>query len=275
MRMLFFAALGAASITTSAANAAGPQPAFNWTGFYVGGNVGGMWSRSEVGDLTGPVFPAYLFINGGIPTLILGQIATLPGATGNSSALMGGLQAGYNWQMDRFVLGFEADVDGTRIRNTATSSASRVLGLPTQIVSTNYTTSIDWTASLRLRAGVSFDRALIYVTGGPALARIKLDTNTTMVAPAGSFLPVGSSTAAGSGSSTRVGWTFGIGGEWALNNAWSIAAEYRRTNFGTFSATNAVQIPDGLGTIFATGSPDVRVSTDQVTARLNYRFGGR
>ncbi|MFH1343705.1 MAG: hypothetical protein ABIL01_21235 [Pseudomonadota bacterium] len=34
-------------------------------------------------------------------------------------------------------------------------------------------------------------------------------------------------------------------------------------------------VPDGFGTTFATGTGSSRLTVDQATARLNYRFGGR
>lgn len=59
-----------------------PPPAFSWTGFYAGGNVGGVWASP-------------------------------------SSSVIGGGQIGYNWQPGWLMLGAEADIEGMRLRHSA------------------------------------------------------------------------------------------------------------------------------------------------------------
>jgi outer membrane immunogenic protein len=85
-------------------------------------------------------------------------------------------------------------------------------------------------------------------------------------------LPAGTFTSTNGGSTTRWGWTVGGGLEWTFNNNWSQAGEYRHTDFGSRGAT--VNIPDGLGGTFAPATTNARLTVDQATARLNYRFGG-
>lgn len=63
--------------------------AFDWNGFYLGGNVGG--GRADV-DWTYQPF---------------GETAHHDG-----KGFLGGVQAGYNWQIDGFVIGAEADFLG-------------------------------------------------------------------------------------------------------------------------------------------------------------------
>ena len=66
-------------------------PAFSWTGFYLGANAGWAWSKGD------------------------GTIA-FGGPSGNFSGdgngFLGGAQIGYNWQMDNWVFGLEADFQG-------------------------------------------------------------------------------------------------------------------------------------------------------------------
>ena len=116
-------------------------------------------------------------------------------------------------------------------------------------------------------------RALFYVTGGAAVAEIGGSTTTLTNGP-GIGLPAGTFTAGNGGSTTRWGWTIGGGLEWAISNNWSLAGEYRHTDFGRRATT--FDIPSGLdaGPIFATGTSSSKLTVDQVTARLNYRFGG-
>jgi outer membrane immunogenic protein len=51
-----------------------------------------------------------------------------------------------------------------------------------------------------------------------------------------------------------------------------VAAEYRHSDFGRIGG--GFTIPDGFGTAFVTRTNSTRVTTDQATLRLNYRFGG-
>ena len=51
-----------------------------------------------------------------------------------------------------------------------------------------------------------------------------------------------------------------------------MAGEYRYTDFG--NRGTAFTIPDGFGGVFATGTSSSRLTVEQATFRLNYRFGG-
>jgi outer membrane immunogenic protein len=253
-------------------------PAFSWTGFYVGANVGGAWTPGTGGSEFAPVFAPFIVLPPAvaIPTVIPGQLAQLGGG-GSGSGVIGGGQIGYNWQVQQFVLGVEADIVGTGLKGS-TASASRTIGAPlfaapvTQTVTVNFG-HIDWMASFRGRVGFAADRALFYVTGGAAVAELGGST-TTLVNSPGISTPAGTFTASNGGSTTRWGYTVGAGIEWAFNQNWSLAGEYRYTDFGNRSST--FDIPSGLpaAPIFSTNNASSRLSVDQVTARLNYRFGG-
>jgi outer membrane immunogenic protein len=69
-----------------------PPLAYNWTGFYVGGNVGYSWGRAR-NDLELAPF-------------------SLPW-TDKLDGWLGGGQAGYNWQFGKLVFGLEADLQAT------------------------------------------------------------------------------------------------------------------------------------------------------------------
>jgi outer membrane immunogenic protein len=268
------AAAGAADMTVKAAPIPmGPAP-FSWTGFYVGANVGGAWTPNNGGSDFGPLFPPFIVLapQAAIPTLIPGQLDVL-GGTGRQSGVIGGGQVGYNWQVNQFVLGVEADAVGTGL-NGSSGTATRSFGPPILLATVNQTVTvdfgrIDWMASFRGRAGFAVDRALFYVTGGAAVAGIAGSTTTVVNGP-GIAIPAGTFVATNGGDRTRWGWTVGSGVEWAFSQNWSVAGEYRHTDFGNRATT--FNIPDGLGGIFATGTSSSRLTVDQATARLNYRF---
>ena len=81
-------------------------PVYNWTGFYIGGNIGYGWGKSD-NDFADAVT--------GFATVPMGSDTT------NVNGVIGGLQAGYNWQTDSFVFGLETDVQmsGQKISGTA------------------------------------------------------------------------------------------------------------------------------------------------------------
>jgi outer membrane immunogenic protein len=249
-------------------------PAFSWTGPYIGAHIGGGQSRTGGDNSFDPLFPGFIVLppTAAIPTVFPGQLSGIGGG-GNKSGIIGGGQIGYNWQVKQFVFGAEADIDATGLRGS-TASASRSFGPPvllgtvTQTVDINYG-AIDWMASFRARFGFAADRALFYATGGAALAQFGGST-TTVTNGAGISTPAGTFTAANGGSSTRWGWTIGGGIEWAFHKNWSLAGEYRHTDFGSRSVT--VSIPDGFGALFATRTISSKLTIDQLTARLNFRF---
>ena len=221
------ATAGAADMAVKARPMAAPPPAFSWTGFYIGANIGGAWTPEQrqlrfwtaVPGLyrpgaerrdTRPSFP------GNWPRLT---------GNGNSSGVIGGGQIGYNWQVNQFVLGVEADLVGTDLKGSS-GSATRTFGPPLILATVTQTVTvdfghIDWMASFRGRLGFAADRALFYVTGGAAVAEIGGSTTTVVNSPT-IAIPAGTFTASNGGSTTRWGWTVGGGIEWAFTRtgAW-------------------------------------------------------
>jgi outer membrane immunogenic protein len=190
-----------------------PAPVHNWTGFYIGANIGGGWNRGGGDEFC---------ID---PTGVLNAAAcqVLPsGSHVNSSGIIGGGQLGYNWQIGQTVLGFETDFQGSDIQGSTTVTGpfgfagAPGLALPAGM----YTASekIDWLGTVRGRVGfVAWDRALIFATGGLAYGHIV--ANSLFTAP-----NVGTNYS-GSASVTKTGWTVGGGFEYAFTNNWSAKIE--------------------------------------------------
>jgi outer membrane immunogenic protein len=269
-------AASAADMAYKAAPVAMAPAPFSWTGFYVGANVGGAWTGNNGGSDFGPLFPPFIVLapQAAIPTLIPGQLDVLGGG-GRRSGFIGGGQIGYNYQVNQFVFGVEADAVGTDLKGSS-ASATRSFGPPILLATVNQTVTvdfgrIDWMASFRGRAGFAVNQALFYVTGGAAVAGIGGSTTTVVNGP-GIAIPAGTFVATNGGSTTRWGWTVGGGVEWAFSQNWSVAGEYRHTDFGNRSTI--FDIPSGLpaAPIFFTGTSSSRLTVDQATARLNYRF---
>src|SRR5690242_20336216 len=86
-------------------------PAFNWSGFYLGGSVGGHWGNDRITTTTDTA--------GGFGVAGAAAIDALSPTTLKPQGFIGGVQAGYNWQVNTFLVGVEADaswLDGTATR---------------------------------------------------------------------------------------------------------------------------------------------------------------
>jgi outer membrane immunogenic protein len=200
-----------------------PAPVYNWTGFYIGGSVGYGWG-------SGAIDPRAIGTQNGEfpdgPGQVAAQIAGLTPSNTNLGGVLGGVQAGYNWQFNRLVLGVETDFSGADIKGSASSNVNfPVVGFPPAAVATALTTSerLNSFGTLRGRAGFTvFDQVLLYVTGGFAFGQanssiaVAQTENTT-----DTFTP-----SAANASRTLTGWTVGGGGEWAFGGNWSVKAEY-------------------------------------------------
>jgi outer membrane immunogenic protein len=176
-----------------------PAPIYNWTGFYLGVDIGGSWGNANL---------------------------WVPGNYGNSfshnasnDGVIGGGFIGYNYQINNFVLGLQGEFDGTGNGNSRYTS-------PVGYYSDVYQTSFnqDWIASIDGRLGYSapsWDRFLVYAIGGVAWSQQSADlTNLT--------------TGYGvSRSNTRTGYDVGGGLEYAFTNNWTGRIEYRYYNFGS------------------------------------------
>ncbi|HEY4847034.1 MAG TPA: outer membrane protein [Methylocella sp.] len=239
-RQILLASVGAAAIAGSAFAAdlpyRGPPPAylppppiFTWSGLYVGGQIGYAWGND-------PINMSVL----GIPTDFFDD---------RPRGVIGGAHVGYNLQIAQWVVGLEGSVDGSSLKGTATAAGGLALD-----------TFADVQGSIRARAGIAFDRVLIYATGGAAFAGITNHYFDTLGAVTG-FPGTTESI-----SKTRAGWTVGGGLEYAVTNNWSIRAEYRYSDFGRY---NDFPFP------FATLTTVVfqhHLTENQVQAGVSYKF---
>jgi outer membrane immunogenic protein len=192
---------------------------YDWTGFYIGGHVGYGWAQNDWRDA-------------------FGLAVSNPG-----NGFLGGGQAGFNYQIGQFVLGAEGDFSWAGINGGTTA-----LGIPGPGASFN--TNVNWTSTLTGRAGLAFDRWLVYGKGGVAWANSKFSTNNYTF-PANVDV-----------TNTRLGWTAGAGVEYAFAPAWSAKLEYNYLDFGNQSVS------------FAPGtSTNIDQQIHEVKFGVNYKFG--
>jgi outer membrane immunogenic protein len=193
-----------------------PPAAVNWTGFYVGANAGYAWGKTDVRASAtpafGPEFQDYFNSNG--------TFGLKP------KGFVGGAQAGFNYQTGVWVYGLKADVQSF---NATASRDTGIIAAPvgqTGGFQDKFDTS--WLVTIRPRLGVTIDRALIYATGGMAIAELKLSQQSSICSGGLCLAHLD-----GAASSTKVGWVVGGGVEHALTGNWSVKAEYLYVDFGT------------------------------------------
>jgi outer membrane immunogenic protein len=182
--------------------------AWNWTGCFAGGHVGGIWdnekwvNRTPGGDFYGELLGEHT-VNG----------------------VIGGGQAGCDYQFaGPFVIGVQGDIGFTDASGAHASIHE---------IGVAYHSRVENLASVTGRFGYAFDRFLGYVRGGAAWERDNYWATQTMLG-----LPYTT-------RETRSGWTIGVGGEYAFTNYLSAFVEYNYYDFGS-SAVPLTPLVPGL-----------------------------
>ena len=246
------AAASAADMAVKAPPMAAPVAIYNWTGFYVGGNIGYGWGQADNNFFPLPS-PAQ-FVNLAVQDL-----------NSDPRGVIGGGQIGYNWQRGKFVYGFEADIQGADVTGRVTVTPiiqNNGTPFPSGFLASGE--RLTWFGTVRGRFGFApVDRLLLYVTGGFAYGNVDYYSETN-------FRPVGTTQYLASFSNTKIGWTVGAGGEWAFANNWSVKAEYLFIDLGNQNAVvnaNPLLPPFQVAYSWKTQEHIARVG-------LNYKWGG-
>jgi outer membrane immunogenic protein len=201
-----------------------------WTGFYGGLNVGGAFGSSR---------NAFTIAGFGLPSF-----NTSP------SGVVGGGEAGYNWQAGPWVLGLEASFEGSGLSGSRTAPCLPPL---CGAFSASYAQRLSWFGTLRPRIGYALGNWLFYATGGGVLGEVE----TTVTAASGSFV------ATDNRSGTRDGWTLGGGVEVGFAPGWSAKIEYLYLDLGGHTTTYLLNPPISNAS---------RLSANVITTGVNYRF---
>lgn len=122
----------------------------------------------------------------------------------------------------------------------------------------------DWMATLRPRIGYAFDRALVYATGGLALAHLKYVEQAIDTAGNSENTNI---------STVKAGWTLGGGIEYAFPNRWMLRGEYLYTKFERLNADTLASIVSFLPPTPLVYSHHVDFSYSIARAALIYRLG--
>jgi outer membrane immunogenic protein len=202
-------------------------PVYDWTGYYVGGFGGGGLGNHNYNNANGPAGFANFTANY------------------DSTGVIGGGEAGYNWQSGSILFGVEASGFWSGIKG---SDTTQQLGVIDQ-------SNLRWGGSLVARGGVTVDRLLLFFTGGWAFGDI-LHTSTAAGFPVDQF------------TNHQSGLTAGGGIAYAITNNLIGKIEYRYYDFGRYDRTGNPLTPNGQLPYSVNSTYSV------VTLGLDFKFGG-
>jgi outer membrane immunogenic protein len=214
--------------------------------------------------------------------------------SGHKAAYTIGPFVGYRVQWGNWVVGIEGDWSYKNSESSLSQSSAASIA----VTGSNYVRTDQVAGSVKQKSDSSIRArvgtlvtplSLLYVTGGVAFAEISgsfayggslflcpggSSSAATCVTP--SSTSVATATTAVTWSDTRVGSTVGAGWETEIAPRWKARAEYRYTDFGTYTKTFglATRCTGSSGAASScTGSPSSSVSIDLKESFHTFRIG--
>jgi opacity protein-like surface antigen len=195
----------------SAFSQSNDRPSKNhWSGFYIAGSLGNFQNNSSV--YSDNIYGSYS-----------------PNATYASKINKNnlGIQAGYNWNINSYILGLELDVNPSKIskstcrgsQDPTTSCGDYYYGTLTLV------NEISYKGAIKGRVGYEFSDFMIYASGGVAFVKA---TNTLNVdCPSGcGASDANAITTSSTVSKNSINFTYGFGAEYALDKSWKLGVDY-------------------------------------------------
>jgi outer membrane immunogenic protein len=192
-----------AAALLSAPALAGPPPApFNWSGFYVGVNGGGMDFKTKDGEFTNS---PNSFWN-----------------TDRKEVGIGGIHGGFQGQWGNLVVGIEGAWDGVLGQGFSTHPGTVAAGTPCGYGFGDELCAARINDILQIgpRVGFAMGQWMIYGTGG--YARAEVESRGIFISNGNAFDIV---------SRHQNGWYWGGGFEWLVMNGFVIGIEYKHFDF--------------------------------------------
>jgi high affinity Mn2+ porin len=221
--------------------------AYDWSGFYAGGNMGVGWGKSNWTAAPG--------VSGS--TNLFQTIDTF----NESGSFFAGVQTGYNYVLpNRILLG--AEVDATFPAFQTVPSGVNPFGLgfggisaftAPNVGAVNLAETMLWSGTARGRIGYALGHWLFYATGGFAWAYNEQ-----------ALTQVGSAGLSQSVFLWRLGWAAGGGVEVPIAPHWTARLEYLYTGYGNHNTTYFLGAVQPINADF---------SVQEVRAGLDYQFG--
>jgi outer membrane immunogenic protein len=245
----------AADYAAPAYKAPPPAPYYNWSGYYIGFNIGGQWNEVDRS------FPAATNPAGGF-------VRGLPFSTDNNDGIFG-FHAGLQYQWGYWVLGVETALSAGfhEMRGVTGALPVSVGGAPGFTANTSGEHKVTNIFTVGPKLGYAFDRWMIYGTGGYASADLKgsyCNATTGICGPAVTFQ---------NGASRNSGWYAGAGIDYMIHKGSLVdvilGAEYQHWDVDSKNAFCASAA--GCGT--ATGADyDLSAKGDIFRAKLTIKY---
>lgn len=243
-----------------------PPPVLNWSGFYIGGNLGGGWASTDWKNNFDPGCPG----NGAFAV-------TSCDFPSNSTSFIGGGQLGARWQIGMWVVGIEGMTDYARFNSVGLESSYAAAGIPPSTEYQNDANKLSNLYTVTGQAGLAWDRTLWYAKGGLAMSSLNRSTQT--VAPPVAPFPLIWNTSA---SQPAIGWTVGTGVEYrpaSWSNV-SVGLEYDYIHLTANNASTCASLNNPAGSVFCgtTGGTvpvlysGFNANINEVLVRFNYNF---
>jgi outer membrane immunogenic protein len=260
-----------------------PPLEMDWTGWYLGVNVGyGIGADpATMSTVSGSAFPTLGY---GVP--IYGNPRSF---SIDPKGVTGGGQFGYNFQVSPlWLFGIEADIQGSDMKNQqscllpcgaeiVTTNLNPILtGFPVVFSDISEQNEIKWFGTVRGRFGYTAGPVLVYATGGFAYGDAERSgsvSGSTVNNLFGGGSTYNTFSGSYNNSSIKTGWTVGGGIEGKLTNRWSVKAEYLYVDLGSTTDRFSTYYTSG-----GSGQAGVRTDTASfheniVRVGLNYKWG--
>ncbi|EJF78313.1 outer membrane protein [Bartonella birtlesii] len=219
-------------------------PAFSWTGFYLGGQIGGFSGKNTLSYLKDKDAEKWILLDKGLSPKLSGFI--------------GGIYTGSNIDIDNgFIIGIDTDIMWSDKKDTKDISSSDITpseekpkgvileysnGMSSRaesqedisavpIKKVHHTSKQKWFGATRVRVGFSVDRMMPYITGGVAYTQLR-NIIASAEDTAAKSRTVDLSDWVCDEKKTMVGYTLGGGVDFAMTDNVIVRAEYRYSDFG-------------------------------------------
>ncbi len=247
-----FTAASAADLPRSVSPAPASYNApYNWTGFYLGINVGYTGKGS--------------FNEDPMPTNWYGDSL----GTINPKGFSGGITAGYNYQWNKVVLGLETDINWSNIGGGQDSNLCAPYCGSYLTATENRSMKMPWFGTLRARLGFTpWERILVYGTAGLAYGKVETTDNYTYnySDPWWGSYSYASQT---NRSDFRVGRALGAGVEVAITNNVTMKGEWLHMKMNGPSSSSCSSYSFGYRYCSSSSSD---ITNNLVRVGLNYKF---
>lgn len=242
--------MSAVSTFAAAAEGLAITPAFSWTGFYAG---------VQAGYGTGNSRPAIFHETSNGNRYFDAEFGSIA-----PQGFLGGLQAGYNQQYRKFVVGIEADFALANINGSASGTRMPypyyTPALANQSITVSTQSQVDWLATIRPRIGYAGDDYLAFVTAGLALGKVKYQQ---------SMSDTYDYTGTSSSNDTRVGYVVGFGFEKVIQPNLTVKIEYQYVDLGSKSTSPSRETGDKKGFMISTEN---RIDLHTLRVGINRKF---